>query len=36
VSLRPAVYLGVRLAALHAGDWLVKLLVVAVIVSVWQ
>ena len=25
-----------RLAALHAGDWLVKLLVVAVIVSVWQ
>lgn len=25
-----------RLAALHAGDWLVKLLVVSVIVSVWQ
>jgi Protein of unknown function (DUF1761) len=25
-----------RLAALHAADWLVKLLVVAVIVSVWQ
>lgn len=25
-----------RLAALHAGDWLVKLLVVAVLVSVWQ
>lgn len=25
-----------KLAALHAGDWLVKLLVVAVIVSVWQ
>lgn len=25
-----------RLAAIHAGDWLVKLLVVAVIVSVWQ
>lgn len=24
-----------RLAALHAGDWLVKLLVVAVIVGVW-
>lgn len=23
-------------AAIHAGDWLVKLLVVAVIVSVWQ
>jgi Protein of unknown function (DUF1761) len=25
-----------RLAALHAGDWLVKLLVIAVIVGVWQ
>jgi hypothetical protein len=25
-----------RLAALHAGDWLVKLLAVAVIVSVWR
>ncbi len=25
-----------RLAALHAGDWLLKLLVVAVIVSVWR
>lgn len=25
-----------KLAALHAGDWLVKLLVVGVIVSVWQ
>jgi Protein of unknown function (DUF1761) len=25
-----------KLAVLHAGDWLVKLLVVAVIVSVWQ
>jgi Protein of unknown function (DUF1761) len=25
-----------RLAAIHAGDWLVKLLAVAVIVSVWQ
>jgi hypothetical protein len=25
-----------ELAALHAGDWLAKLLVVAVIVSVWQ
>lgn len=25
----------VKLAALHAGDWLVKLIVVAVIVSVW-
>jgi hypothetical protein len=25
-----------KLAALHAGDWLVKLLVVAVIVSVWS
>ena len=25
-----------RLAAIHGGDWLVKLLVVAVIVSVWQ
>ena len=25
-----------RLAAIHAGDWLVKLLVVALIVSVWQ
>jgi hypothetical protein len=25
-----------RLAAIHAGDWLVKLLVAAVIVSVWQ
>lgn len=26
----------VNLAAIHAGDWLVKLLVVAVIVSVWR
>ena len=25
-----------KLAALHAGDWLLKLLAVAVIVSVWQ
>jgi hypothetical protein len=25
-----------KLAVIHAGDWLVKLLVVAVIVSVWQ
>jgi Protein of unknown function (DUF1761) len=25
-----------KLAAIHAGDWLVKLLVGAVIVSVWQ
>ncbi len=25
-----------RLAAIHAGDWLVKLLVVGVIVSIWQ
>jgi hypothetical protein len=25
-----------RLAAIHAGDWLVKLLVVTVIVSVWH
>jgi len=25
-----------RLAAIHAGDWLVKLLTVALIVSVWQ
>jgi Protein of unknown function (DUF1761) len=25
-----------RLAALHAGDWLVKLLVIAVIVGVWH
>jgi len=25
-----------KLAAIHAGDWLVKLLVVAVLVSVWQ
>jgi hypothetical protein len=25
-----------RLAAIHAGDWLVKLLAVSVIVSVWQ
>jgi Protein of unknown function (DUF1761) len=25
-----------KLAAIHAGDWLVKLLVVAVIVSIWQ
>jgi hypothetical protein len=24
------------LAAIHAGDWLAKLLLVAVIVSVWQ
>ena len=26
----------VKLAAVHAGDWLVKLVVVAVIVSVWR
>lgn len=26
----------VKLAAIHAGDWLVKLLVVAVVVSVWR
>jgi Protein of unknown function (DUF1761) len=26
----------VRLAAIHAGDWLVKLLLIAVIVGVWQ
>jgi hypothetical protein len=25
-----------KLAAIHAGDWLVKLLVVAAIVSVWH
>ena len=25
-----------RLAAIHAGDWLIKLLVIAVIVSVWR
>lgn len=25
-----------KLAAIHAGDWLVKLLVIAVIVSAWQ
>jgi hypothetical protein len=25
-----------RLAAIHAGDWLLKLLVIAVIVSVWK
>jgi hypothetical protein len=25
-----------KLAAIHAGDWLLKLLVVAVIVSLWQ
>jgi hypothetical protein len=25
-----------KLAAIHAGDWLAKLLVIAVIVSVWQ
>lgn len=25
-----------KLAAVHAGDWLIKLLVVTVIVSVWQ
>jgi hypothetical protein len=25
-----------RLAAIHAGDWLVKLLVVAIIVGVWR
>jgi Protein of unknown function (DUF1761) len=25
-----------RLAVIHAGDWLVKLLLVSVIVSVWQ
>jgi hypothetical protein len=27
---------GWRLAALHAGDWLVKLLVITVIVAVWS
>ena len=26
----------IELAAIHAGDWLAKLLAVAVIVSVWQ
>jgi len=26
----------VKLAAIHAGDWLVKLLLVAVVVSVWR
>jgi Protein of unknown function (DUF1761) len=26
----------VKLAAIHAGDWLLKLLAIAVIVSVWQ
>ena len=26
----------VRLAAIHAGDWLLKLLAVAMLVSVWQ
>lgn len=26
----------VRLAAIHAGDWLVKLLLITTIVSVWQ
>jgi hypothetical protein len=26
----------VKLAAIHAGDWLLKLVVVAVVVSVWQ
>jgi hypothetical protein len=25
-----------RLAAIHAGDWLLKLLVIAVVVSVWR
>lgn len=25
-----------KLAAIHAGDWLVKLLIIAVIVGVWQ
>lgn len=25
-----------KLAAIHAGDWLVKLVVVSVIVSVWR
>jgi hypothetical protein len=25
-----------KLAAMHSGDWLVKLLVVSVIVSVWR
>ena len=25
-----------RLAALHAGDWLVKLLLIAVIVGIWE
>ena len=25
-----------KLATIHAGDWLVKLAVVAMIVSVWQ
>lgn len=26
----------VRLAAIHAGDWLIKLLVIGVIASIWQ
>lgn len=26
----------VRLAAIHAGDWLLKLVVIAIIVAVWQ
>jgi Protein of unknown function (DUF1761) len=25
-----------RLAALHAGDWLVKLLVISLIVGIWR
>jgi hypothetical protein len=25
-----------KLAAIHAGDWVVKLLVIVLIVSVWQ
>jgi hypothetical protein len=25
-----------RLAAIHAGDWLMKLLLIAVIVGIWQ
>jgi hypothetical protein len=26
----------VKLAAIHAGDWLLKLVVIAIIVGVWQ
>jgi hypothetical protein len=25
-----------RLAAIHSGDWLMKLLLIAVIVGIWQ